>query len=143
MVLCRGATMAKRKKTVDSKQTVPGDKGRKSELEREVVGAVAGAAVGASVGAMAGPPGIAAGAAVGAIAGAMAERAVGREADKHAGEDARLDAEIGVSGGDLGAPNLAHPPARVGAYSDASVGAGQRGGRQPAEGPIPEPDEDD
>ena len=135
--------MAKRKKTVDSKQTVSGDKTRKRELEREAVGAVAGAAVGASVGAMAGPPGIAAGAAVGAIAGAMAERAVGREGDNHATEDARLDAEIGVSGGDLGAPNLRHPPARVGAYSRASVGVGQRGGGPPAEGPIPEPDEED
>jgi hypothetical protein len=134
--------MAKRKKTVDSKKTVPGDKTRKSELEREVVGAVAGAAAGASVGAMAGPPGIAAGAAVGAIAGAMAERAVRRDGDEHATEDARLDAEIGVSGGDLGAPNLRHPPARVGAYSSASLGVGQRGGRQPAEGPIPEPDDD-
>jgi hypothetical protein len=33
-----------------------------------------------------------------------------------------LDAVIGISGGDMGAPNLAHPPAKVGAYSSASVG---------------------
>jgi hypothetical protein len=92
---------------------------------------------------MAGPPGIAAGAAIGAVAGAMAESVVGRDRDKSARDDARLDAEIGVSGGELGAPNLLHPPARVGAYSSASVGAGRRGGGTPAEGPISEPEDED
>jgi|HubBroStandDraft_1064217.scaffolds.fasta_scaffold00666_5 hypothetical protein len=80
---------------------------------------------------------------MGAVAGAMAESAVGRGRDQRAREGALLDADIGVSGGSLGAPPLRHPPARVGAYSGASVGAGQRGGRQPAEGPISEPDEKD
>jgi hypothetical protein len=133
--------MTKRKKTREGKKAMP--ETRKKELEREAAGAVAGAAAGAAVGAMAGPPGIAAGAAIGAIAGAMAESAVGRERDARAGNDARLDADIGVSGGNLGAPNLRHPPARVGAYSGASVGASPQGGRQPAEGPMSDPDEDD
>jgi uncharacterized membrane protein len=128
--------MAKRKKTVESKRSEPEERAHKNELAREATGAVAGAAVGAALGAMAGPPGIAAGAAIGAVAGAMAERVVGRDRDESAKEDARLDAEIGVTGGELGAPNLRHPPARVGAFSGASVGAGQRGGGTSAEGPI-------
>jgi hypothetical protein len=134
--------MAKRKKTADSKRSEPEAQARKKELTREAAGAVAGATVGATLGAMAGPPGIAAGAAIGAVAGAMAESAVGRARDKTAKDDAQLDAEIGVSGGDLGAPNLLHPPARVGAYSSASVGAGGGGDRTPAEGPISEPEDD-
>jgi outer membrane protein with glycine zipper len=133
-------TVAKRKK---SKPSGPEEETRKKELTREAAGAVAGAAAGAAIGAIGGPPGLAAGAAIGAVAGAMAEKAVGRDQDKSARNDARLDAEIGVSGGELGAPNLRHPPGRVGAYSGASVGAGQRGGRTPAEGPISEPEDED
>jgi hypothetical protein len=49
--------------------------------------------------------------------------------------DRELDAEIGVSGGDLGAPNLKHPPATTGVYSAASSGAGASG-ESPAEGPM-------
>jgi hypothetical protein len=135
--------MAKRKKTTDGKRAAADPKTRKRELEREAVGAIAGAAAGAALGAMAGPPGIAAGAAIGAVAGAVAESVAGDEHDAQAADDARLDAEIGVSRGDLGAPKLRHPPARVGAYSAASIGASQRGGRPPAEGPIPEPDDED
>jgi hypothetical protein len=115
---------------------------RKEVLEREAAGALGGAAAGAAVGAIAGPPGAAAGVVLGAAAAVLAERAAGREAEKRAREDARLDAEIGVSGGDLGAPNLRHPPARVGAYSAASSGAGGGRGRVPAEGPIPDLDDD-
>jgi hypothetical protein len=117
-------------------------KSSKAEIKREAVGAVAGAAAGAAVGAMVGPLGMAAGAAIGAAAGALEERALGRDAERHAAEEARLDEEIGVSGGEIGAPNLRHPPARVGAYSGASVGEGEPGGKIPAEGPIPEPDDD-
>jgi hypothetical protein len=80
--------------------------------------------------------------AIGAAAGALAERVLGRDAERRAEKDARLDADIGVSGGEMGAPNLRHPPARVGAYSAASVGVGEVGGKIPAEGPIPDPDDE-
>jgi phage tail tape-measure protein len=114
---------------------------RKNELEREAAGAIGGAAAGAAVGAIAGPPGAAVGAVLGATVGALAERTVRREAGLYALHDARLDAEIGVRDGDIGANNLKHPPARVGAFSAASSGAVSHD-RVPAEGPIPEPDED-
>jgi hypothetical protein len=124
----------------------PGAKTRKRAVEREVAGAAVGAAVGAAagaaVGAIAGPPGVAVGAAIGAAVGAVAEGVVDRDKQARSRHDATLDQEIGVIGGDIGAPNLRHPPARVGAYSDASAGARGRGKRTPAEGPIPEPDED-
>ncbi len=44
-----------------------------------------------------------------------------------------------MTGGELGAPNLKHPPARVGAYSAASAGVATGGDddEAPAEGPIP------
>jgi hypothetical protein len=51
-----------------------------------------------------------------------------------------LDDEIGVSGGELGAPNLEHPPAKVGAYSGTSAGVSSEGGEQPAEGPMQTPE---
>ena len=54
-----------------------------------------------------------------------------------AAHDRELDEEIGVMGGDLGAPNLKHPPAKVGAYSTAATGTGASGGgSEPAEGPM-------
>ena len=107
--------------------------------EREVEGGVGGAIAGAALGALAGPPGAAAGAIIGAIAGAIAGAAVEEGEEARAAEDARLDEEIGVSGGELGAPNLEHPPATVGAYSLGSVGVSTGGGDEPAEGPMQTP----
>ena len=135
--------MTKRKKTAKAQHSVSGAKALKNEVKREAVAAVAGAAVGATAGAVAGPPGAMAGAAIGAVAGALAERAMELDEEERAAENAKLDAEIGVTKGELGAPNLKHPPSRVGAFSPASVGVTEGGVRPPAEGPISEPPDDD
>ena len=115
----------------------------KKHVEREVEGGTAGALAGAALGAIAGPPGAVAGAVVGAIAGAFAGKAVEDEDEARATEDEKLDDEIGVGGGEgaeLGAPNLKHPPAKIGAYSGGSAGVGSSGDDEsPAEGPIQPP----
>jgi hypothetical protein len=72
------------------------------------------------------------GAAIGALAGGAIDS--GKTAD--AAEDVKLDAEIGVSGGELGAPNLEHPPTKIGAFSGGSSGASAAEGEEPAEGPF-------
>jgi hypothetical protein len=46
-----------------------------------------------------------------------------------------------VNGGDLGAPNLKHPPAIRGTYSSASCGGTSGGGGSPSEGPMPRPED--
>jgi nucleotide-binding universal stress UspA family protein len=112
----------------------------KKLVEREVEGGAAGALAGATMGAIAGPPGAVAGAVAGAIAGAVAGRAAERSAQARDAEDRELDDAIGVSGGELGAPNLKHPPAMVGAYSGSSMGIAAGGDdEEPAEGPIQPP----
>ena len=78
-----------------------------------------------------------AGAIVGAAAGAIAASAAQDGEDEKAARDLAIDEEIGVLGGEMGAPNLKHPPARIGAYSAGSMGAGGGGGMTPAEGPMP------
>lgn len=103
---------------------------------------VAGAAAGAALGIVAGPPGIAAGAIVGGSIGAFAGVADERDVTRRAARDAVLDEEIGVTSDELGAPNLRHPAAIVGAYSSASAGAAS-GDRRPAEGPTSTPQDDD
>ncbi|HTQ47298.1 MAG TPA: YMGG-like glycine zipper-containing protein [Polyangiaceae bacterium] len=107
----------------------------------EAEGTASGALVGAVVGAMAGPPGVVAGAIVGGAAGALAGVALDNDSSRRAALDRELDDAIGVSGGDLGAPNLAHPPATVGAYSSASAGVATTSGETPAEGPMQAPEE--
>jgi hypothetical protein len=85
--------------------------------------------------------GAAAGAVVGAIVGAVAGRATEQNDESRAAEDRKLDAEIGVSGGELGAPNLKHPPAKTGTYSGGSAGvAPSSGDEEPAEGPMQSPE---
>ncbi len=89
----------------------------------------------------AGPPGAIAGAVIGA--GAIGSTSWALEADnaERALRDQQLDAEIGVSEGDLGVAGLKHPPAKVGAYSAASLGVGGSSDPVLAEGPIlPPPD---
>ncbi len=49
---------------------------------------------------------------MGGIAGAMAGAVLDSEGARRAARTTELDAEIGVSEGDLGAPNLQHPPSR-------------------------------
>src|SRR5450631_3927936 len=112
----------------------PVRRSKHSHLAHDAEGAASGAVVGAAVGAMAGPPGMVAGALIGAAAGALAAEAMGAESARQAAHTAELDEEIGVSGGDLGAPNLKHPPAKVGAYSAAAAGVAATGGGEPAEG---------
>lgn len=92
------------------------------------------------MGAMAGPPGAAAGAVIGGIVGALASTAYEKGSAEEAARDRMLDAELGISEGDVGAPNLEHPPAKIGAYSAAASGAGSSMGDEPAEGPIQAPD---
>lgn len=104
--------------------------------------AAAGAAAGAAIGSMAGPVGAIAGAAIGGAMGAAAGMAVESATRAHEAADVKLDQDIGVYDGDLGAPNLEHPPAKIGAFSSASSGAG-RSSHAPASGPMPTGDSDD
>jgi hypothetical protein len=98
-------------------------------LEREAEGCAAGAAAGALVGAVAGPPGVIAGAILGAAAGALAGMAADRGNVEGVAQDAALDRDIGVSGGELGAPNLQHPAAILGVYSAGSAGVASGDGQ--------------
>ncbi len=103
--------------------------------EYEVEGGAGGAIAGAAFGGLAGPPGIAAGAVIGAAVGAIIGAVTEHESISESANDSKLDREIGVSEGELGAPNLKHPPAKVGAYSGASAGSSSHTDPQPAEGP--------
>ena len=99
-----------------------------------LLGAVAGAGLGAAV---AGPAGALVGLIVGAAMGAgtgwiAADRA---RVDSH--HDLQLDRSIGVTEGDIGAPGLEHPPARIGALSkEASGASSSEPDAAPAEGPF-------
>jgi hypothetical protein len=104
---------------------------------RDAAGGAAGALSGAALGSMAGPPGAVAGAVIGGIVGALASAAVQSEAYDLAERDAELDAELGISEGDIGAPNLEHPPAERGAFSSAVCGAEILDETEPASGPMP------
>lgn len=95
----------------------------------ETVGGASGALAGAVLGAAAGPPGILAGAVIGGIAGIVVGATLDTESSRRLARARRLDAEIGVTGGDLGAPHLLHPPA------SSAVWAGARS-RLPAGGPV-------
>jgi len=109
-------------------------------IVHETEGGVSGALVGSIVGAAAGPPGIVAGAIMGGVAGALSALALENWNETMAERTRELDEEIGVIGGELGAPNLEHPPATVGAYSAASMGAVGSSDHAPAEGPIEPPE---
>ncbi len=114
----------------------------KRRAAHEAEGTAAGALAGAALGAAAGPPGALAGAVIGGVVGALAGAALDTASVESSEHERKLDEEIGVIGGELGAPNLVHPKAIVGAYSSASVGAGagSSGDSTPAEGPISEPE---
>jgi phage tail tape-measure protein len=111
----------------------------KSLHQREAEAGVLGAIAGAAMGAVAGPVGAAVGAVAGAAVGVLAEKGLGESEIDEAAKDQALDKEIGVIDGDLGAPNLKHPPARFGAYSATSSGASGSDDSAPAEGPTPPP----
>jgi|SRR5580698_3831162 hypothetical protein len=108
---------------------------RKTQSKRvahEAEGGLSGAVAGAVLGAAAGPPGVVAGAILGGVAGALGGAVLDAESSRQAAHTRELDEEIGVVGGEIGAPNLKHPPSRIGAPSMASAGAG---GRSPHEEP--------
>jgi phage tail tape-measure protein len=115
------------------------NKAGKRRIAREAEGGASGALAGAVLGAGAGPPGMVAGAIIGGVAGTITGAVLDSESARRASRTRELDAEIGVTKGELGAPNLAHPPAKVGAYSTASAGADASSGEELAEGPMQTP----
>ena len=124
-----------------AKQTGGPRSERLVHLEHEAEGIAGGAITGAVLGAIAGPAGAAAGAIVGGIAGAAAAIAVDDEAARQREHAHQLDVDIGVEEGEIGAPGLKHPPARIGAFSSGSMGAGGETAASPAEGPMQPVDE--
>jgi hypothetical protein len=109
----------------------------RAKVSGGLLGAFAGAGMG---GLVAGPPGAIVGAVVGTAMGAATGWAAYRGASEAADRDSQLDIDIGVHGPELGAPNLEHPPARIGAYSREASGAGAAAeDRIEAEGPIQPP----
>ena len=121
------------------KKTIQG-RPSKLRLVRESEGTAAGAIAGAVLGAAAGPPGVVAGAVIGAAVGALTGAALNTRSAELLKRDEKLDEEIGVTAGDIGAPNLKHPPAETGTYSSASAGANAGSDSTPAEGPLSEPE---
>lgn len=101
-----------------------------------VLGALAGAAAGACVSAL----GLVIGLVFGAMVGVLMAFAMAEQEHEDAMEDRRSDFELGVVGGDLGAPGFEHPPATVGTYSAASAGSAgfTHTHEAPDEGPIPQ-----
>jgi len=126
---------------MNSKKKRSGQKAETRRIVHEAEGSASGALAGAVLGAAAGPPGVAAGAIIGGIAGAITGAGLDTESSRDAARTRELDAEIGVSGGDLGAPGLKHPPAKIGAFSAASSGVDSSSGEDPAEGPIQAPED--
>jgi hypothetical protein len=108
---------------------------RPMETATTLMGMFAGAAAGA----IAGPAGLLVGALLGAAAGAAMGVAADRDEQRAAQRDEELDQDLGIEGGDIGVPNLKHPPPKVGAYSAAAAGAGASSTDdvEPAEGPMP------
>ncbi|HSO35780.1 MAG TPA: glycine zipper domain-containing protein [Labilithrix sp.] len=109
-------------------------------IVHEAGGAAGGALAGAALGAIGGPAGAAVGAVLGGVVGAFVAKVSDEEAARVSFHDHELDAEIGVEGGDIGAPGLKHPPAVRGTYSAASAGGGGGGGGGSADGPMPTPE---
>jgi hypothetical protein len=99
-----------------------------------------GVMAGAALGAFAGPVGIVAGAIGGSLVGAILAIGHNHQIHLEALEEERVDREIGVIGGDIGAPNLRHPAPRYGGlYHTSSLGfAGTGGGYDAGEGVVAE-----
>lgn len=129
----------KKKSTAEVEHDLKHASGNQLGKSEVALGVVAGAAVGA----MAGPPGAVVGAVIGAAAGAVGAAAASIDDANREENEAELDDTIGVSGGDLGAPSLKHPPSKRGTFSAASAGAGGGGTTVPAEGPAPPAESED
>jgi hypothetical protein len=82
----------------------------KKRMEHEAEAGAGGAIAGAVIGSFAGPPGAVVGAVVGAAAGAIAVAIAEHESASVSARNAELDRAIGVTDGEIGAPNLEHPP---------------------------------
>jgi polyisoprenoid-binding protein YceI len=104
------------------KVQAPSSRRARRRIEHEAEGGASGALVGALVGAAAGPPGVIAGAIMGGVAGVLAGAVMDQESSAREQRMRELDEDIGVTGDDLGAPNLKHPLPTRGAYSGASSG---------------------
>jgi Glycine zipper len=124
-----------KKKTTPARENEP-DALKRNHVYGTTVGALGGELAGGIVGALAGPPGVVAGMLIGAAAGALAGHALDNDAEREREADDALDESIGVTSGDLGAPNLKHPPAKRGTFSAASMGVPGQADRTPVEGPI-------
>jgi hypothetical protein len=90
--------------------------------------AVAGMMVGGLAGVLAGPAGAAVGAVLGGVVGAAAGATAMDCAEEDRDRDSQLDVDIGVTGGDIGAPWHNQPPPRMGASPDAPTGGSARSG---------------
>jgi hypothetical protein len=121
----------------EANQPVDGVPSKRATLPapKAVFGTV-GAVGGAVLGGLAGPAGAIAGAVIGAAMGAFSSLAFETAAAKRDAHDEKLDRDLGIAEGDIGAPNLQHPPAKIGAFSAASSGAGSTSEGEPSEGPI-------
>lgn len=111
-------------------------------LAHEVEGVASGIVVGALLGVAGGPPGVIAGIVIGGVAGAITAAGLELAGEQTAARARELDVELGIDGGDVGAPNLQHAPATRAAYSIASAGSVGSGDEWPAEGPMQCPDGD-
>jgi hypothetical protein len=129
--------MKTKKKRADEKLSVPAMP-RPLEATVGALGALSGAGMGALA---AGPAGAVAGAIIGAAMGATTGWAADENTVETLEREKALDDEVGITSGPIGAPNLEHPPAKVGALSaEASGGNTARPGtRSDAEGPMEPP----
>jgi hypothetical protein len=100
------------------------------------IGAIGGGGLGWVT---AGVEGLVIGVLLGAVAAALAAWAVQGQERESADRNSQLDAEIGVDGGDIGAPNLEHIPSRSHQPSRESSGVGGPAGSSPASGPFLKP----
>jgi hypothetical protein len=98
-----------------------------------------GLAAGAALGSYAGPPGLVAGALLGGVVGALLSIAQNRQMHRESEEVDRFDETVGITSGDLGVPNLEHPPATIGTYSSSSLGLGWEADPIVSRGPINAP----
>jgi hypothetical protein len=107
--------------------------------QHEAQAGVAGALAGAAMGSIGGPTGAAAGALIGGIVAAVATGVAQEDAAERAAFDRDLDTEIGVTGGDIGSPNLFHPDTPVELYSSSFLGTSANSESESAEGPMQNP----
>jgi hypothetical protein len=105
-------------------------------IKLETASAFGGAAVGAAAGMIGGPPGAVTGAIAGAIVGAVAAAVVDR--DRVATD---LEAEAETDARSHSVTPGRRVPGQRGVFSGASLGTSTSEASQPAEGPIPVPDE--